>query len=448
MSKITLSKKIVNSWCMYDWANSVYNLVICSAIYPIYYESITSVKDANKNIIKDTVTFLGMEFKNTVLSMYALSFSFLIVCFLSPLLSSIADNRGNKKSFLKFFCYLGAASCAGLYFLEPGLNGEQPAMLGWGILCMIIASIGFWGSLVFYNSFLPDIASNEDMDKISARGFSLGYLGSSILLILCLVFITIMKNNGYPGSFAPRICFLAVAVWWVSFAQILFYNVPEQKVGTRAKESIFKGFHTLRGVYRNAMSSRSMKVFLSSFFFFNMGVQTVMQVAVYFGAKLLKLPDTKLIPTVLTIQFVAIAGSFLFSYISKMFGNKLSLSITILIWCGVCVSAWFVAEYQSEMGFYTIAFFVGLVMGGIQSLSRATYSKLIPEGAHDTASFFSFYDITEKMAMVIGLFLFAFIEQHSDGMQNSLFAVMIFFILGFLLLIPLKDNRLKAYNKQ
>ncbi len=447
MSKITLSKKIVNSWCMYDWANSVYNLVICSAIYPIYYESITSIKDADKHIIKDTVTFLGMEFKNTVLSMYALSFSFLIVCILSPILSSIADTRGNKKSFLKFFCYMGAAACAGLYFLEPGTNNEQPALLGWGVFCMIMASVGFWGSLVFYNSFLPDIASHDDMDKISARGFSLGYLGSSTLLILCLVFITIMGKYDYPALLAPRICFLAVAVWWVSFAQILFYNVPEQKIGTKVKASIFKGFHKLRDIYKIAMGSKSMKTFLTSFFFFNMGVQTVMQVAVYFGAKLLGLPKDKLIITILTIQFVGVAGSFLFSYLSKMLGNKLSLSIAILIWSAVCICAWFVAEYKSENGFYVVAFFVGLVMGGIQSLSRATYSKLIPEGAHDTASFFSFYDITEKLAMVIGLFTFAFIEQHSDGMQNSLFAVMIFFILGFLLLIPLKDNRLKAYKQ-
>ena len=447
MSKITLSNRIVNSWCMYDWANSVYNLVICSAIYPIYYESITSIKDADKHIIKDTVTFLGMEFKNTVLSMYALSFSFLIVCILSPILSSIADTRGNKKSFLKFFCYMGATACAGLYFLLPGINGEQPAMLGWGIFCMIMASIGFWGGLVFYNSFLPDIASHDDMDKISARGFSLGYLGSSTLLILCLIFITVMKNYGYPSSLAPRICFLAVAVWWVSFAQILFYNVPEQKISNRVKASLFKGFHKLHEVYKSATSSKSMKTFLASFFFYNMGVQTVMQVAVYFGAKLLALPSDKLIPTILTIQFVGIAGSFLFSYLSKMFGNKLSLSMAVFIWIGVCISAWFVAEYKSEKGFYILAFFVGLVMGGIQSLSRATYSKLIPEGAHDTASFFSFYDITEKIAMVIGLFLFAFIEQHSDGMQNSLFAVIVFFILGFLLLIPLKDNRLKAYKQ-
>lgn len=434
---------------MYDWANSVYNLVICSAIYPIYYESITSVKDVEKHtIIKDTVTLFGMEFKNTVLSMYALSFSYLIVCLLSPILSSIADTRGNKKSFLRFFCYMGAAACAGLYFLEPGTGGQQPAMLGMGIFCMIMASIGFWGGLVFYNSFLPDIASHNDMDKISARGFALGYLGSSILLILCLVFITVMKGQGYPGSFAPRICFIAVAVWWVSFAQILFSNVPEEKITDRMKGSLFSGFKKLHDVFKAATSSKSMKTFLASFFFFNMGVQTVMQVAVFFGAKLLQLPQEKLIPIVLIIQFVGIAGSYLFSYMSRIWGNKLSLSIAILIWSGICICAWFVAEYKSEMGFYILAFCVGLVMGGIQSLSRATYSKLIPEGRHDTASFFSFYDITEKIAMVIGLFLFAFIEQHSSGMQNSLFALMAFFILGFLLLLPLKDIRLKAYNKQ
>jgi UMF1 family MFS transporter len=438
-----LKKKIINSWCMYDWANSVYNLVISSAIFPIYFTAITTQKDpVTKQIIDDHVNFLGITIKNTVLSNYTLALSFLLVCFLSPFLSGIADSRKNKKSFLRFFCYLGALSCAGLYFFTDKVD-----TLWIGVVCIFFASIGFWNSLVFYNSFLPEIASNEEMDKVSAKGFSLGYLGSSLLLIICLVFIQVIAPamGITDGGLPPRICFILVAIWWVGFAQILFINVPEQKATGGVKGGIWKGFQELRKVWIEIKKDKSIKIFLSSFFFYSMGVQTIMLVAAYFGSKLLQLPSGKLIPTILTIQFVGIAGSMLFSYISKIWGNKSSIIISILIWIFVCIGAWFVAEYKSEIGFYTLAFLVGLVMGGIQSMSRATYSKLVPSSTTDTASFFSFYDITEKFAMVWGLSIFAFVEEHSDGMQNSVLALVVFFIIGFVLLLPLKDKRLNAY---
>jgi UMF1 family MFS transporter len=433
------NKKVINAWAMYDWANSVYPLVISSAIFPIYYTAVTTVKDAAGNIVTDNVQFLGMTFRNTVISNYALALSFLLVCILSPLLSGIADSRGNKKLFMRFFCYLGAFSCASLYFLT-----KDPHSLSLGILSIFLASLGFWSSLVFYNSFLPEIATNEAMDRVSAKGFSMGYVGSSLLLILSLVFIQgIAPVFHIDSGLASRFCFIGVAVWWIGFAQIFFARVKEHKK-PKSNESVLKGFGEIRKVFQIVKQNRSIKIYLIAFWFYSMGVQTVMLVAAYFGAKLLNMPAGKLLPVILIIQFIGIAGSYFFSWVSKKAGNKLALSITLIIWIAICIGAWFDAEYKSEPGFFVLAFFVGAVMGGVQSLSRSTYSKLIPDGTKETASFFSFYDITEKFSMVVGLFIFAWVEQHSpiNGMQNSVLALMVFFFLGLLFLMPLKDKKL------
>jgi len=435
------NKRITNAWAMYDWANSVYPLVISSAIFPIYYTAVTTVKDAAGYVVNDNVEFWGISFKNTVLSNYALAFSFLIICFLSPLLSGIADSRGNKKMFMRFFCYLGSISCASLFFLT-----KNPDTLELGILSIFLASLGFWSSLVFYNSFLPEITDTENMDSVSAKGFSLGYLGSSTLLILSLVFIQVLAPIwGISSGLASRLCFVGVAIWWIGFAQIFFTRIKEHKKPKKG-DSILKGFKEINKVFRQVRQNNSIKIYLSAFWFYSMGVQTVMLVAAYFGAKLLNMPAGKLLPIILIIQFVGIAGSYFFSWVSKKRGNKFALSCTLVIWVFICIGAWFDAEYKSETGFFVLAFFVGAVMGGVQSLSRSTYGKLIPEETKDTASFFSFYDITEKFSMVIGLFIFAWVEQHSPikGMQNSVLALMVFFAIGLFMLIPLKDEKLNA----
>jgi MFS transporter, UMF1 family len=438
------NKKVTSAWAMYDWANSVYPLVISSAIFPIYYTAVTTVKDAAGNIIQDDVVFLGMTFKNTVVSNYALALSFLVICFLSPLLSGIADTRGNKKNFMRFFCYLGAISCASLFFLT-----KDQATLAPGIVSIFLASLGFWSSLVFYNSFLPEITDHENMDRVSAKGFSMGYIGSSLLLILSLIFIQgIAPKIGMSSGMASRLCFVGVAIWWVGFAQIFFRRIKEHKK-VKTGESILKGFHEINKVFKQVRQNKSIKTYLLAFWFYSMGVQTIMLVAAYFGAKLLNMPAGKLLPVILIIQFIGIAGSYFFSWVSKKKGNKLALGITLVVFVLICIGAWFDAEYKSETGFFILAFFVGAVMGGVQSLSRSTYGKLIPENTLDTASFFSFYDITEKFAMVIGLFIFAWVEQHSPikGMQNSVLVLIVFFVLGMLMLIPLKDNRLKPVKE-
>ncbi len=416
----TASKKVVNGWAMYDWANSAYNLVITTTIFPAYYDAITSLKDASGNIISHKVIFLGREFESASLYNYAIAFAYLVIALISPILSSIADYRGNKKSFMQFFCYLGGIACCMLFWFDK-------STLALGITGCILGAIGYCGSLVFYNSYLPEIAAEADRDDISAKGFAYGYIGSVILQLICFVFV-LMKPFGMNEGSASQLSFLLTGIWWVAFAQITFATLPKGNPvkGFQRKNVISNGFKELAKVWNQAKQMPVLKRYLISFFFYSMGVQTVMLAATLFGSQVLQLPETKLIICLLLIQVVAIAGAYIMAKLSDKFGNIRVLMFVVILWIGICIAAYFTT---TEMQFYILATIVGLVMGGIQSLSRSTYSKIMPE-THDTASFFSFYDVTEKVAIVIGMFSFGFVQEITGNMRNSIFALIIFFFLG------------------
>ena len=422
MNKALLNNpKVINAWCMFDWANSVYSLVITSAIFPVFYNSATEAAFGG-----ETVNFFGYQIVNSVLYSYALSFSFLIVAAILPLLSGIADYGGLKKGFMRFFTMMGGISCLTLYFFT-GSNLEL------GILSSITASIGFSGSLVFYNSYLPEIATEDKFDRVSARGFSFGYIGGVVLLVINLLMIEFYDSFGLAdSSVAARFSFLTVGLWWIGFSQITFYYLPKNIHGKKpAGHFLVSGYRELVMVWKSLVHLPNLKRFLFSFFFYNMGVQTVMYLAVLFGTKELGLDDSKLIMSVLIIQLVAIMGSYLFAFVSEKKGNKFSLSLMIIIWVLICIAAYYTA---TEYHFYALAFFVGMVMGGIQSLSRATYSKLIPENTVDTASYFSFFDVTYNISIVLGTFAYGAIEQLTGSMRNSTLAIGIFFLIGIAIL--------------
>jgi UMF1 family MFS transporter len=423
----TASKKVVNGWAMYDWANSVYSLVITSTIFPAYYESVT------KNNTNNEVVFLGRTFVNSALYNYALGVAFFIVAIMSPVLSSIADYKGNKKTFLRFFCFLGSASCSLLYFFK----GSDTVWID--ILCTIIACVGFWSSLVFYNSYLPEIAAPQDRDGVSAKGFAMGYVGSVILQLICFVFVFKPEWFGMQNdaTLPARFSFLLVGIWWFAFAQVTLNVMPKgTPAAFRPEKNVFtNGFIELKKVFNQLKTLKILKRYLLSFFFYNTGVQTIMLVAALFGSKQLNLPTEKLIITILIIQIVAIAGAYIMAKLSEKFGNFQTLLCVIIIWIFVCLGAYEIATINergvnAEMYFYVLAIVVGLVMGGVQSLSRSTYSKLMPV-TKDTTSFFSFYDVTEKIGIVIGMFSFGLIEEITGSMKNSVLVVMCFFIVGF-----------------
>jgi UMF1 family MFS transporter len=420
---LATSKKTHRAWAMYDWANSAYNLVITSTIFPDYYTGVTTPAGTDPNLA--TVNIGGWSVSNSVLYNYAAATAYLIIALITPILTSIADYKGNKKSFMRFFCYLGSMACACLFFFK-----EDTVELG--IICFIIAAIGFCGSLVFYNAYLPEIAAPNERDKVSAQGFSYGYIGSVLLQLICFVFVLKADWFGISVGMGCRISFVLVAVWWFSFAHIPFAKLPRGVAQTQHPEhNIFaNGFIELRKVWAQAKKLVVLRTYLVAFFMYSMGVQTVMLAATLFGKKEMQMETGQLIATILIIQLVAIAGAYLMSGLSKRFGNLRILLFVVFIWIAVCIAAYFIT---SPTEFYVVAAVVGLVMGGIQSLSRSTYAKLMPP-TQDTASFFSFYDVTEKIAIVIGMFSFGFIEQITGNMRNSIIALITFFAIGAIIL--------------
>ncbi len=422
-------KKLQWAWAFYDWANSVYPLVITTAIFPTFYQAVTSVTDADGKVISDRVEFFGSTFSNSELYSYVISASFLLVSFLSPLLSGLADYWGNKKFFLKLFCYIGALSCGSLYFFN--LDHLELSMVS-----VFMASIGFWGSLVFYNAYLPEIAEPKDHDKLSARGFSLGYIGSALLLIAVLLLIMV-------GGMNARWSFILVMIWWIAFAQYTFHRLPSFTYHQKTDSNkLWKGLLELRKVWLEIKEIKLIKRYLLAFFVYSMGVQTVLLMAVLFAAKEVDWGDdsagkTGLIISVLIIQFIAIVGASAFSRLSKRLGNIKVLKVAVFLWFLTCIWAYYIV---SPMDFYITAGIVGFVMGGIQALSRSTYSKVLPE-TEDHASYFSFYDVLEKLGIVIGTFSYGIIEGLTGSLRNSIFALGTFFVVGLILLyfVPKHD---------
>ena len=431
-------KKIVRGWVMYDWANSVYNLVISSSIFPIFYETQTRKVYAERNdLIADevdpnavTVEFFGWHVSPSVLYSLTLSLSFVIVTFLSPLLSGIADYTGSKKKFLRFFWYLGAMSAMSLYFFDAH-------QIELGLLSVLLASIGFWNSLVFYNAFLPEIAEPQDQDKVSARGFIMGYLGSMLLLLICLAIIM-----GIDPKYT-RISFLLVGIWWIGFSQLTYRVLPNNVYNKKPEPGyVWRGFRELKVVFQEFRKINRLKKYLRSFFFFNTGVQTVMLMATVFAAKAIDWPGESgrsgLIIAILLIQLLGAIGAKIMSVLSIKLDNIRTLMISVGIWIVICCCAFFV---HKPTEFYFLAASVGLVMGGVQAIARSTYSKFLPETT-DHASYFSFYDATEKIGIVLGTFFFALTEYLFDSIRYSIFSVGTFFLLGFIFLffVPKEEN--------
>lgn len=423
----TASKKVINGWAMFDWANSVYNLVITSTIFPAYYEAMTAERTEGG---VSYVHFLGREFVNTSLYNYALGFALLIVALILPMLTSIADYKGNKKQFMAFFFTIGSLACASLYFFE------DLHTLWIGITCMILACICFWSSYVFSNSFLPEIAAPEDRDRVSAKGFSYGYIGSVILQVVCFVFVMKSEWFGTNESGGSRLSFLAVGIWWLGFGYFSMSRLPKPLAAANTSSGnvnvITGGYKELRTVWNQLKQMPVIKRFLGSFFFYNMGVQTVMLAATLYGKSELEIPVANLIIAILLIQLVAIPGAFFISKLSGRIGNFKALMVVIFVWILICIFAYFVPKH-AIVQFYILGAIVGFVMGGIQSLSRSTYSKLMPE-TKDTASFFSFYDVTEKVAVVIGMFSFGYITELTGSQRGSVLALMTFFVIGLIVL--------------
>lgn len=409
---------------MYDWANSVYQLTITTAIFPIYFLEVTRRGPNDFN-----TSFFGNDIINSVLYSWSIATAYLIVAGLTPLLSSLADYTGRRRAFMQFFTIIGALSCGALFFFDS-------KHIELGVIAFTIATVGYGGSLVYYNSFLPVIAEKKDQDKISAQGYSMGYLGGIVLVIINLIMI--LKKDWFginDESLPAKISFVTVMIWWLGFSQITFNRLPKYTFRKRQKEKetniFFEGYYELNLVFQEVIKSRKLTLYLIGFFFVMMGLITTMFMSVTFGEKEVGLDDTVLIPILLIIQIVGMGGAWFFSRLSSKIGNLKSLIITVGIWVVVCSAA---SGIVNAPQFIIAAFFIGLVMGGTQSLARSTYSKMIPSTTTDHTSYFSFYDVMEKLASVLGTFSFGLIEAITGSMRYSVAAIGLFFVIGIVFL--------------
>lgn len=423
--------KVLNAWCFYDWANSVHSLVIVSAIFPVYYGA-TAVNESGG----DVIDFLGFSVKNSVLFSYAVSAAFLIIALTSPICSAIADYSGRRKRFLQFFCYFGALNCALLYFFVRETTTQST-------IFFLFSLVGWAGSIVFYNSFLPEIATPDRYDRISARGYSLGYLGSVLLMVVNVAMLQRPEwFGGLTTAQAARIAFLTVGLWWAGFAQVAFRRLPADRATYEKRPGwLLNGFRELGHVFAQLRDLPAMRGFLLAYFFYSMGVQTVMYVAALFGDKELHLDGSVLIVTILLIQLVAIPGATFFARLSGRVGNVRALMTNVAIWVVTIGIAYFITTMYE---FFALACLIGVVMGGIQSLSRSTFAKLMPTNTEDTASFFSFFDVTEKVAIVLGTLMYGLVEQVTGSMRNSILVLLVLFFIGFALLWRLSVQKIAS----
>jgi UMF1 family MFS transporter len=422
----TAAEKIKTAWTMYDWANSPYSLVVTTAIFPIYFNALTSDRNDKGEIINDVVTFFGVELINTQLYSYVLACSFLLIIIISPLLSGMADVSGRKLMLMKAFCYAGSLGCLGLFAFDP----EQ---LEWSMSALFLANIGFWGSLGFYNAFLPEIAPREEHDKLSATGYAMGYVGSVLLLIVCLALIMVVGNFMTPWAF------VLVGIWWFLWAQPAFRKLPTNPSQEPLRWSLIShGFKELRQVARELKGRKDLIRYLWAFFILSMALQTIMLMASSFGIKEVLLKDNELILAIIAVQVLAIPGAFFVSWVSSRLGNITALIGCILVWALVCVYTYYFV--RDVNGFYVAAGIIGFMMGGTQSLNRSTYSKMLPK-TDDHASYFSFYEVLEKGGLIIGMFSWGYIEGFTGSMRSSVLALIIFFAISlcFLLAIPRKQ---------
>ena len=409
--------KVRKAWTLYDWANSVYSLVITTAIFPIFYNAIT----------EDEVTFFGAQYSNTQLYAYVLAASFVVVITLNPLLSGLADYAGKKKFFMKVFCYTGAAACTTMYFFNPDY-------LEWSLASLFFANIGFWGSLGFYNAYLPEIAPPEEHDRLGARGYIMGYIGSLILLIASLVMI-----KGFDIS--PRWSFVLVGIWWVVWAQPAFRKLPVNPFRHQATGNLWsKGFEELRGVARDLADNQGLKRYLLSFFIISMALQTIMLMATSFGIKEVGLQDAELIVAIIAVQLLAIPGALTVAWLSGKIGNIKALMACTVVWAAVCVYAY--AGVNSTNGFFVAAGVIGFMMGGTQSLNRSTYSKMLPE-TEDHASYFSFYEVLEKGGLIIGMFSWGYIEGITGSMRASVLTLILYFAAALLVMVTIPKGAVR-----
>ncbi len=415
-------KREVRGWMLYDWANSAFSTTVVTVFLGPYLTGLIEAQ-VGKN---GTFTLLGIPIAAGSFFPYCVSLSVLLQVFVLPILGAIADYSNFKKRMMLFCAAVGAISTIGLFFITG-------SMFVWGGVLFIIANVAFGASIVFYNAFLPDIASEDLRDKVSSRGWALGYAGDGLLLLINLIFYILMDKAG-QGALAARINLASAGVWWLAFGYISISRLHERGAHHQlpaGENYVSIGFkqlgHTLREIRKYPMTLR----YLLAYLLYNDGIQTVIVVSATFGQQELNMSLSDLSLLILMVQIVGIFGALGFGRLAERLGAKRTIVITLIVWAGV--SIWAKLSLNSVAEFWVLGVVIALVLGGSQALSRSLYSQMIPRAQE--AEFFSFYEISDKGTSWIGPFLFGFVSQVSNSMRTALFSLIVLFVGGLALLL-------------
>jgi MFS transporter, UMF1 family len=415
------SKEIL-SWCLYDWAYSSFATIIISAILPVYYSRI-----AAENLPGNTATaYWG----------YTNVAALLVSVLLAPLMGAVADFSGIKKRLLLIFAAVGILATALLYYVTSG---------DWLLASVffILGNVGFSMSEVFYNSILPSVAGPEEIDRVSVKGYALGYLGGGVLLALDIGLIELMSDK----TLATRISFITVSVWWAVFTIPFILNVREPQVGKIKKLDagiLIGGFKRLGVTFSELRRYKELFLFLAAFWIYNDGIGTIIKMATIYGAEI-GISESALIGALLMTQFVGIPFSFAFGWLARYLGTKNSIMLGLFVYIVISVAGYFM---ETALHFFILAFLVGTVQGGTQALSRSLYGSMLPKDK--TAEFFGFYGMSSKFAGIIGPLVFAVVSQTTGTSRLSIFSLIVFFIIGALLLsrVDVEKGMQAAFDKR
>ena len=405
------NRREIVSWMFYDWANSAFATVMMAAILPVYYSQVAA-SSLSANIAS---SYWG--YTNTI--------AMIIIAFLSPILGAISDMKHIKLNFMKFFVFLGVMSSALLYFVKSG---------HWFLASVlyIIGRIGFSGGNLFYDSFLPHIAKEDKVDKISTLGYAWGYLGGGLLLAINLSMIMNPTIFGIEDpQLAPRISFISVGLWWAIFSIPIFKYVSEPQLKYKLVEKknvILIGFRRVKQTLKEIRSFRQVFLFLLAFWFYNDGIGTIMVMAVIFGSEI-GIGQEHLIGAILTVQFLGIPFTILFGKLAQKITAKRAIYLGLIVYTLIAIGGYFMT---SALHFWLLAIGVGMVQGGTQALSRSLFSQMTPKSK--SAEFFGFFDISQKFSGIVGPAIFGLIAYLAGSSRPSIFALIVFFIGGMFLL--------------
>ncbi|PKO13616.1 MAG: MFS transporter [Chloroflexi bacterium HGW-Chloroflexi-10] len=408
-------KKEINAWAMYDWANSTFATTIAAAVLPVYYSSVASAN------LAPNIATSNWAFTTTI--------ALVLVAILGPVLGAMADFTGGKKRFMSVFVIIGVTGTALLFFVQSGDWLMASAFY-------VVGSIGFAGANVFYDSLLPHIAREDEIDQVSSRGYAMGYAGGGILLAVNLAMI--MLSPDHLTVLMTRLSFLTVSIWWLVFTIPLWRNVKEPERRVQASEisynpvkaSITRLLHTFSEIRKYKELSK----FILAFWLYNNGIGTIIFMATIYGTEL-GFSSTVTIGTLLMVQFVAIPFAFLFGWLAKKIGTKPAILLSLGIYTLIAIGGYFL---QIEIHFIILGFFVATVQGGSQALSRSLFGRMMPKSK--SAEFYSFFSVSEKIAGTVGPLVFGLVSRIMSSSRLSIVSLIIFFALGGFLLTRVDEK--------